>query len=135
MIETAQLVSPDAEIHFTGIDPFEARCAGDGPGVSLKLAHRQLSATGAKVKLIPGDPLSALARAANSLGNTDIVIISAPQNLSEMDAAWFFVPRILHADSVLFEEQGQLGGQMLLKSVSPQEIAKRAGEISRRRAA
>ncbi|MBN2290913.1 MAG: hypothetical protein JXM70_00725 [Pirellulales bacterium] len=135
IIETAQLVSPDVEINYTGIDLFEARTAADGPGVSLKLAHRQLSTTGAKIKLIPGNPLSAFTRAANSLGNTDLVIISARQNPSEMSAAWFYVPRILHANSILFEEQGHLGGQIQLISVSPQEIAKRAGENNRRRAA
>ena len=46
IIETAQLVSPNDEIHFTGIDLFEARTSADGPGVSLLMAHRRLAATG-----------------------------------------------------------------------------------------
>ncbi len=135
MIETALLVSPGDEIHFTGIDQFESRTAADGPGVSLKLAHRQLSASGAKVKLIPGNPLSALARMANTLGNTDILIISARQNPVEMAAAWFFVPRILHAGSVVLKEEALVGGRISLKSISLAEIAKWAGKTRRKRAA
>jgi len=135
IIEMAQLVSPDDEIHFTGIDLFEARSAADGPGVSLKLAHRQLSATGGKIKLVPGDPLSALARTANSLGNTDLLVISARQNPDEMAEAWFFVPRILAAEAVVFEEKPLSGGRMSLQGVSPQELARRAGENRRSRAA
>ena len=135
IIATAQLVSPNHEIHYTGIDSFEARTSADGPGVSLKLAHRRLSATGARVKLIPGDPLSAFARMANTLGNTDILLISARQNPSEMAAAWFFVPRILHAGSVVLQEKALSGGQMSLKSISLEEIAKRASQTRRNRAA
>src|SRR5262245_32616775 len=47
---------------YTGIDLFEARQNGDGPGLSLKEAHKKLATTGFKTKLIPGDPYSALAR-------------------------------------------------------------------------
>ena len=127
MIEAARLVSPDADIHFTGIDLFEARGSADGPGVSLKLAHRRLSATDARVKLIPGDPLSAFARAANTLGDTDLLVISARQDPAALAEAWFFVPRILHAGSVVFEEVALAGGQTLLKAVALDEIASRAG--------
>ena len=126
MIEAARLVSPDADIHFTGIDLFEARHLADGPGVSLKLAHRRLSATGARVKLIPGDPLSAFARAANTLGDTDLLVISARQDPAILAAAWFFVPRILHTRSAVFEEAALAGGKMQLKAVALEEIARRA---------
>ena len=135
IIETAQIVSPNDNIYFTGIDLFEARTAADGPGVSLKLAHRQLSATGAKIQLIPGDPLSAFAQAANSLSNTDLLIISARQNPSKMAEVWFYVPRILHEGSVVLEEEALSGGQMSIESVLLGEIAKRAGATGRRRAA
>ena len=135
IIAAAQLLSPNQEIHYTGIDPFEARTSADGPGASLKLAHRQLSATGAKIKLIPGNPLSALAQAANTLGNTDILLISARQNPIEMSAAWFFVPRILHPGSMVLEEKALAGGKMSLKSIPLEEIAKRAGQTHRNRAA
>lgn len=135
IIETAKLVSPNDEIHFAGIDLFEARSSADGPGVSLKMAHRRLTATGAKIKLIPGDPLSALARTANSLGKTDLLVISARQNPIAMSAAWFFVPRILHDSSVVLEEQPLGDGRMSLVSVSVEELARRAGDNRRNRVA
>lgn len=126
MIEAARLVSPGEDIHFTGIDLFEARGSADGPGVSIKLAHRRLCATGARVKLIPGGP-PAFARAANTLGDTDMLVISSRQNLAALAEVWFFVPRILHTVSVVFEEVALIGGQTLLKAVDLEEVTRRTG--------
>ena len=52
------------KVRYTGIDLFEARPATDA-GLSLKDAHRILRATGAEIRLVPGDPLSALSRTAS----------------------------------------------------------------------
>ena len=49
------------ETSYTGIDMFEARQNGDGAGLSLKAAHKMLSASGAKVRLVPGDLYMVLA--------------------------------------------------------------------------
>ncbi len=100
MIRVAQQASPNAIISYSGIDLFEMRPGG----LKLKDAYRTLKATGARVRLIPGEFTSALAMKANDLIGTDLVIISADQNIGNGDAAWFYVPRMLHAAShVLIE--------------------------------
>lgn len=105
MIRLAQSWSEGRPVRYTAIDPFELRAQEAGPGLSLKNAYRKLKATGARVQVVPGDPLPALARVANSLIGTDLVLISADQDEASLDAAWFYVPRMLHDGSqVLFEE-------------------------------
>lgn len=102
----------DASVRYTAIDLFELRSPADGPGLPLKQCYRRLKATGAKVQLAPGDPLAALARVANSLMGTDLVLVSADQDESTMDEAWFYVPRMLHPRShVLVEERDELSGR------------------------
>ena len=67
MIQLARLVSPEGELHYTGMDLFEGREASDGPGVSLKRAHQLLTPMEAKIRLIPGDPASMLAAMASPI--------------------------------------------------------------------
>ena len=135
MIEAAKLVSPSQGIQYAGIDPFDARVAADGPGVSLKLGHRLLRPTGARIHLIPGDPHSALARMANELGKIDLLVISAGVNQQDLDGAWFYLPRLLHAETQVFSEKALPGGRMSLKSVDFEEIHAKARTGSQRRAA
>lgn len=92
------------EIQFVGIDPFEGR-AQALPSLPLKEAHKALRATGIKVNLIPGNPLEALSRAANSLKDIELVIISADQSPAALEQAWFYLPRTLSAGAVLFREE------------------------------
>src|SRR6185369_13478799 len=56
MIELAMQVKLDKPVWYTAVDLFEMRPAEVLPGVALKLAHRDLQTTGAKVRLLPGDP-------------------------------------------------------------------------------
>ncbi len=135
MIEAAARYHAREAIRFTGVDLFESRTSADGPGVSLKLAHRRLGSTGAKVLLVPGDPSSALARAANAIGQIDLMVVSSrldPQSLAE---SWFWVPRMLHPDTVIFLEDNQPGGRKTLRPVDHTEIEAWAGTHMRRRAA
>ncbi len=105
MIRLAQSWSTSQRVRYTAIDAFELRPEEAGPGLTLKDAYRKLKATGARVQVVPGDPLTALARVANSLTGTDLILISADQDEAALDAAWFYVPRMLHPGSqVLFEE-------------------------------
>src|SRR5687768_15832048 len=62
MIDLAQRYSPQCRIHYTGIDLFEAREPTAPASISLKEAYRLLRATPARIRLAPGDPLSALSR-------------------------------------------------------------------------
>lgn len=136
MIEAAGFNAPTAEIQYTGIDLFEARSVADGPGITLKTAHRLLKPTGAKIRLLPGDPFSALSRAANSLGNTDLVVISADQDPHSLARAWFYMPRMLHPGSLVYREERRSGIQApTLRQVSLAEINQLAAAPRVRQAA
>ena len=124
MIEAAGFTAPAGQVQYTGIDLFEARSASDGPGLTLKTAHRLLKATGARIRLLPGDPFSALARAANTLMGTDLVVISADQDARSLARAWFYLPRMLHPRSLVYCEERLPGSQdAVLRLVPLAEIA------------
>lgn len=136
MIEAARPAMPLGSVSFTGIDLFELRSPADGPGISLKMAHRQLAKTGARVRLVPGEPVSALARTANSLGAFDLIVISADQEGESLAKLWFYVPRLVHeATEVFLEETSARGRSAGLRLISPADIAQLAHLASRRRAA
>ncbi|HTU24776.1 MAG TPA: hypothetical protein VMF30_05235 [Pirellulales bacterium] len=119
------------DLLYVGIDLFEARPAGS-PGLSLKEAHRQFKARQFKAQLIPGDPYSALMRAANALPNIDLVVISAGQNAASLAQAWFYFPRMLHAQSVVYQEQAGADGELTLGIVERATIDSRAQKPHRR---
>lgn len=122
------------ETVYAGIDLFEARQNGDGPGLKLKEAHQRLATTGAKIKLIPGDPFSALMRSANSLTGQDLIIIAADQDRASLAKAWFYVPRMLNEHTVVLEET-LIDGKATLAVVPHDEISRRAAAAPGRRAA
>ena len=113
-------------VRYTAIDLFEAREDAEA-GLTLKEAYRQLKSTGARVQVVPGDPLSALSRVANSLTNTDLLLISGEQDEASLAAAWFYVPRMLHQNShVLIEEPGATEySWRLVDRLEIQSLAKR----------
>ena len=135
MIEVAAQHYPRPQIELTAIDPFEARSAADGPGVSLKKAHRLFRATGAHVRLVPGDPLAGLARVANALGQVDLLVVSARLDPQSMARAWFYVPRLLHERSEVFLETLHAAGRTSVRPVSRAEVENLANAGTRRRAA
>jgi hypothetical protein len=104
LISLGQRFHEPGEVRYTGIDLFEARPASNSP-LTLKEAHRLLQRTGAEVRLIPGEPAAALARSANELRGTDLVIVSADQRADGLMAAWHFLPRMLHKDSQVWLER------------------------------
>lgn len=110
LIRLAQRYSPEAEIKYTGIDLFEAREA-DSPGLSLKAAHQRLKATGANLRLVPGDPFSAMARTANTLVGTHLLVIGHDQDPQSLEQAWFYVPRILTPETLVYVEQSEQSEQ------------------------
>lgn len=129
----ARLRSED-RIAYTAVDLFEASPEGRA-SLGLKKAHQVLSATGAKVQLVPGDPFSALARMANSLVGTDLVIVSADQLGEAMDRAWFYVPRMLHdASIVLLEEPAEKGGTAFRQLGKHEIVTRYVGDMRRRAA-
>jgi hypothetical protein len=135
MIQLSALCHPLPEIEFSGTDLFESRSAVDGPGMSLKMAHRVLGGTGARVKLIPGDPYTGLARAASTLGQLDLVVISARADPRSLARAWFYLPGLLHDRTQVFQERSLPGGGAALHLVAPDEIRALAAAALVRRAA
>ena len=109
-----------SEIRYTGIDLFEARQT-DEQRLTLKQAHRLLAESGAKVRLIPGDPYSALARSANALTGTDLIVIDASQATAELAPTWFYIPRMLHDRSVVLLAIATDEGRF--RRVAPAEVA------------
>jgi hypothetical protein len=129
LIDLASRFAGDSPVRYAGIDLFEARPA-IAPGMTLKRAHRIFSATGAKVRLIPGDPSTALARSANMMANTDLVVIAADQDPTSVAQGMFYLPRMLHADSRVFMEEPVAGtSKTEFHRLLPLEIA-RLSEIA-----
>lgn len=109
MIRAAQTFS-EGEIRYTGIDLFESR-EDDQASVSLLEMHKRLNKTGAKVKLIPGDAEFSTARVANSLANTDLILLTMNEELESLERFWFFLPRMVHNKSLLLVQSGQNVGE------------------------
>jgi hypothetical protein len=125
MLQLATLYSPGEKVRFTGIDLFEGR-DDQSSGLSLKEAHRLLKACGGRVQLVPGDPLSALSRSANSLQGTDLLVIGADQDETSLKQSWFYVPRMLQDNSIVVIED-LTGPQPEFRVVAPETIDQFAG--------
>lgn len=111
MIEAASLGRRPDQIHYVGVDPFESRTTHDGPGWSLKEAHRELASTGAHVRLLPGDPGLAIRRVANSIRNLDVIVIATP-SLDWLSAHWDFLPRMMSPTAHLLVGQRAVAGDL-----------------------
>ncbi|MFH1268185.1 MAG: hypothetical protein ABIK89_20900 [Planctomycetota bacterium] len=136
MIEVAGLSGPIGQVRYTGVDLFEARTERDRPGMTLKTAHRLLSATGAHVQLVPGDPFTALSRAANGLIGTELVMISAGHDPDSLARAWFYLPRMLASRAlVLMERPCGESEELTIRLVLRDEIDRLAAVATPRRAA
>jgi hypothetical protein len=132
LIEIAARASGQ-RVSYTGIDLFELR-GEESKGVSLKLAHRRLAATGARVRLVPGDPHAALAAVANGLVGTELVIVSADQDRQALERAWFYLPRALSPTAAVFVEEPTSAG-LVVRRMPADELARLAAPPSHRRAA
>ena len=100
----------DRKIQYTGIDFFEDRPASD-PGIALREAYRLLREMHAKVRLLPGDPFTVLARASNELMGTDVLVIGGDQDAEAMSRAWMFVPRMIHDSTLIFLQEADKRGK------------------------
>jgi hypothetical protein len=132
MIGLAARCSAGRRIQYTGIDLFEAPAP---PGLSLKAVYQALRATPARIRLTPGDPLSALARVANDLLGTDLVVISAGLDEQSLSQAWRYVPRILHGGSRVYWQRGGSPEDTCFELVGVAEVQRLANAHSPRKAA
>ena len=134
MIKLCGRIVGAEHFRYTGIDLFEAREATQ-PGITLKLAHKILKPLAAKVQLIPGDPFSALSRTANSLTQTDLIIIRSDQEAQAMARAWFYLPRMLSERCQVLHERESSSGEKQFRRLSIAEATELAKDCSPRRAA
>ena len=119
------------EVHFTGIDRFEDRPADRGPGISLRDAHRTLKASGARIQLVPGGPGEGLSRAANAMGKLDLLLLAPGPDAQDLAEAWFYVPRLLHSQSLVFLETAPADGPATIRLVEHEEIGHLAQSVRR----
>lgn len=136
LLEVAARRSDCLPLRYTGIDLFEGR-TGSTSGPSLKQAHAALRLPDVQVQLVPGDPQAALARVANALARTDLLIIAADQDRESLARAWNWLPRMLTPESLVFlEERGEKAGTTWrrIPLTEVQQLAARAGRLSRRAA-
>ena len=103
ILEVAGWRAASDPLRYTGIDLFEAR--DDRTGLTLKQTHARLQLPRVQVRLVPGDPLSALQRMANSLTGTDLLLIAADQDRQSLARAWRWVPRMLSPEAFVFIEE------------------------------
>lgn len=134
LIEVAQRFAGDQKVWYTGLDMFEARAQGRDP-LALKETYRILRATEANVRLVPGVPRMSLASAANAHQNTDLILIGPDVSENELQGAWFYVPRMLHANSIVLSERHDTDEQISFNSISRTQIAEWATRDVARRAA
>src|SRR5438874_982840 len=73
--------------------------------LTLKQAFGGLRLPKVQVQLVPGDPHTALRRVANSLANTDLLLIAADRDHESLARAWTWVPRMLTATSLVLIEE------------------------------
>jgi hypothetical protein len=131
VLEIASWRPQCSPLRYTGIDLFEGRPSGQ-PGPSLKEAFAQLRLPGAHIKLVPGDPNTALMRVANALVGTDLLLIAADQDCGSLAQAWAWVPRMLTPHSLVFlEESGSTADQRSWKPLTLADVQKLAAEAGR----
>lgn len=87
-------------IRYTALDPFDQRPPGR-EALPLMEAYRRLVPLGAKVRFAPGDPTAGIAAEANSLENTDLLLLSAEATDAALGSAWYFVPRMCHPGTLV----------------------------------
>ncbi len=135
MIEVARKAVPGCEVHYVGLDLFEAATEVGRYGISLKSAHQLLRGAGAKVQLVPGAPVETLTRLANSLGKVDLLILPAELDAPSQSRLWYFVPRMLHERSLVLIDSMTDDGQPLLRTKPQSEIDYQAAASQSRCAA
>lgn len=97
-----------SQIRYAGVDAFESAPAGT-PHLPLKTAHRKLAELGVKANLIPGDTIAAIARVANLVLPSDLVIVDGHWNTGDdvSQAIQQWLPRLCHDQSTIFARNNQ----------------------------
>lgn len=124
-------------IQYTAIDAFDERDSVETP-LPLRQAYRALTSTEAQTRLVPGRLELAVASEANSLGDTDLLLLSSAATDGALADTWFYVPRMCHPGTLVLRrlESDPAGSQDAWASVSMDRVAELADrELPRRVAA
>ena len=81
---------------YAAIDLFE-----DAGHLSLKAFYSVIVAAGTKPMPVPGDLVTGLPRVAHTIGAVDLLIMDEPVNSIADPVARHFLPRVVHADSII----------------------------------
>jgi hypothetical protein len=121
-----------AQVSYTAIDLFDARPQMQSP-LSVKQAHCFFASSGAKVQLVPGSMREGLARTANTLLGTDLVIFAEEAAPVSDSRLWFYLPRLLHSESrILQAHAGTEDTEPMFCKLSRAEIEQRVASHTRR---
>ena len=134
LIEIAQRNMGSRPVAYSGLDWFDTR-PETLPMMRLKDAYRVLHTTGAETRLIPGDPAQSLLAVANEHVGTDILVISWDVEMESLASAWFYVPRMLHPNSVVLRQVETRDGKSAFERIAQESIEQWAGTDKSRRAA
>jgi len=129
LIQVAQRYAGEQSVAYTGIDRFDAR-PSTHPALLLKEAYRELRATAAQVRLVPGELAPSLVANANAHQGTGLLVISADMTDADLEAVGFYLPRMLHQSSAVFREQTDGAGQISFQRLSHAQLAKLADQKS-----
>ena len=122
-------------VSSTAMDLIDARPQMQSP-LSVKQAHRFFASSGAKVQLVPGSMSEGLARTANTLLGTDLVIFAEDAAPVSDSRLWFYLPRLLHSESHVLQAQSVAEVQEpIFCKIARAEIEQRAASHTRTRVA
>jgi hypothetical protein len=127
LLEVAERYAEHKKVAYTGLDRFDDRPSDHGV-LTLKQAHQAFCATGAKVRLVPGVVAASLAAVANACTNSDLLLIAPWISDSDLQSAWFYLPRMLRENSHVFRAQQAVDGKLSLVRLTAEEIAVRADQ-------
>ena len=85
-----------------------------------------------RVQLVPGNVDSSLARLCNQLGQFDLVLVSADNDERYLERSWFFIQRLVSAETTVLVETGASGPWQVLPRATLEKraasaVLKRAG--------
>lgn len=134
VIAVAQRFAGSEQVAYTGLDWFDTR-SDELPQLTLKQAHCELQASGAAVRLVPGDPARSVASIANSHQQTGLLLLSAMVPESSLAPAWFYFPRMVDNESVVLRERIDVAQRATFERFPRALLVKQATTMGERKAA
>ncbi|MDR1384271.1 MAG: hypothetical protein LBJ67_10600 [Planctomycetaceae bacterium] len=98
-----QFCGEKSDVHYSCVDPFESRAQEDGPGLSLRKAHRMINKLEIPSRLIPLSPLNAVRQLYlnRMIEKVDLVIIATP-NIDWLEPCLTSFRELIHESAGIF---------------------------------